>query len=90
MALTTAWWQAINRAPDIKVPTPVMPVPNAHDDFVAASQAIVNGSKVDVQPGGTIDVTPGPGARFEVRLPLQSAALAAAVTPDAHTQELTI
>jgi two-component system CitB family sensor kinase len=46
-------------------------------------------SRIVHRAGGSIDVVPGPGARFEVRLPLPSTALASSVTVDPRTQELT-
>ena len=46
-------------------------------------------SRIVHRAGGSIEVVPGAGARFEVRLALPSAVLGSAVIPDARTQELT-
>src|SRR5579862_6622041 len=45
MLLLAAWWKAANSVPEIVVPTPKLPVPNAHDDLIIAANQITG--KVD-------------------------------------------
>lgn len=47
VVLMFLWWQSATTDPQIVVPTPVMPNPNAFDVYIAASNAIVNGPQVD-------------------------------------------
>src|SRR5271165_6599384 len=43
----TFWQQATGSIPQIDIPNPQMPWHNAHDAYVAASNAIVDGKKLD-------------------------------------------
>lgn len=36
-----AWWQFVNAVPDVKIPSPKMPSPNAYDFYVKAIAAHV-------------------------------------------------
>jgi hypothetical protein len=36
-----AWWQYVNAIPDVEIPTPKMPSPNAYDFYVKAGKAII-------------------------------------------------
>ncbi len=40
------WFRALDRNPDISVPTPAMPATNARDYYIAATNAIVDGGKI--------------------------------------------
>jgi hypothetical protein len=44
----TFWQQATGSIPHIEIPNPPMPWRNAHDTYVAASKAIVDGKKIDI------------------------------------------
>ena len=41
-ACAAGWWQYLNHVPDISVPTPTMPSPNAFDRYVQAGNSLVN------------------------------------------------
>ena len=41
-----AWSQIMNAMPVVKIPTPVMPSPNAHDFYVDAANALRDGRKI--------------------------------------------
>ena len=45
------WFRALDRNPDITVPTPAMPATNARDYYIAASNAVVDGSKIGFANG---------------------------------------
>ena len=40
IAAVVAWLQIMNAPPVVKIPTPVMPSPNAHDFYVRAGNAL--------------------------------------------------
>lgn len=45
------WSRAQDRNPNITVPTPAMPATNARDYYIAASNAVVDGKKIDFANG---------------------------------------
>lgn len=45
--LLGVWWHIANDNPEVVVPTPVMPGPNAFDFYVAAGKGIVNTKQID-------------------------------------------
>jgi len=47
----TLWFRALDQDPTVSVPTPTMPSPNARDYYIAATDALVEGNKVDFANG---------------------------------------
>ncbi|MCW3054956.1 MAG: hypothetical protein JWN14_4126 [Chthonomonadales bacterium] len=41
------WWSASLRIPVLVIPTPIMPVPNARDSYIAAAKAVVGSKQID-------------------------------------------
>ena len=45
--LLAIWWHLANDEPNLTVPNPVMPSPNAFDNYVAAGRGIVSTKLID-------------------------------------------
>jgi len=47
VGLLVSWWHLANGSPEVVIPDPVMPVPNAFDYYVAAGKAVINEKQID-------------------------------------------
>ena len=64
------WFRALDRNPDISIPTPTMPATNARDYYIAAADAVVDDKKIEeardsLNPPGRLPNSPPPPSRAD-------------------------
>ena len=61
------WWQYVSYVPHVPPPSRAMPVPNARDDFIAATYLLPAGSEAQIR--SLYGNSAGSGARFPISTP---------------------